>query len=159
MGDITEELASHFEAIDHMTEMFLSYKMRVLETTHSASPFRMNPTKFHILKTVYRHEPCMVMDIARKLQLSSGATTIALNQLEEDGLIVRLRSEEDRRTVRTMLSEQGRSLIVEAMQTRNRLIKDMLEPLTGEEREQLFRIVGKISGQLERKIHSKSDKI
>ncbi|MCZ8516445.1 MarR family transcriptional regulator [Paenibacillus filicis] len=151
-----EEIADQVEAMDRLTETFLRYKQKLLENMDKAYDFRLNPTKYHILKTIYKKQSCMVIDIARELQLSSGATTISLNQLEEDRLIVRLRSKEDRRTVKTTLTDKGRQVIEETMAARQRLFADLLEPLTGGEREQFFELIHKMSEQLARKIDSDS---
>ncbi len=111
----------------------------------------MTNTKYLILRLIFMKQCCMVVDIARKLRMSSGATTIALNQLEEEQLIVRVRSEEDRRIVWITLSGKGRILIQQIIETRNQFQADMLETLTDDEREQLFTLMGKISKRLNEK--------
>lgn len=149
-----QELSKQIDAMDQLTETILRYKLKLFENKDKDPEIRLNPTKYHILKTIYNKHSCMVIDIARELQLSSGATTISLNQLEEDHLIVRLRSKEDRRTVKTTLTDKGRQVIEEALAARNRILADLLEPLTAEEREQLFGLIQKIADQLARKIAS-----
>lgn len=154
MHEEKKELAVQIEAMDHLNETFLRYKMKLLDANHKDPQFRMNATKYHILKTIYQRQSCMVTDISRQLQLSSGATSISLNQLEEDDLIERLRSKDDRRTVKLTLTTKGKTLIEAAMDIRNRLLVDMIEPLSLEERDQLFYLLDKISVQLAKKIDS-----
>ncbi|WP_127489074.1 MarR family winged helix-turn-helix transcriptional regulator [Paenibacillus ehimensis] len=144
--------AHEFDAMNRLTETFLKYKMKLIEQKHKEPNWRMNNTKYHILKAIYHNPNCMVADISKRLQLSSGATTIALNQLEEDGMIVRLRSDSDRRTVRTALTEQGASFVKSAMEIRRQLLTDMLEPLSGEEKKQFFAMIDKITEQLALKL-------
>lgn len=158
MDHYNHEFTRQLDAIDQLTEAFLKYKIKLFESKHNEPDLRMNPTKYHILKAIYQCGSCMVVDISRQLQLSSGATTISLNQLEQDELIVRLRSKEDRRTVKTTLTDKGKRVIEEAMHIRNQLLVDMLEPLTPEEQEQFFRLTEKIAKQLSKKIEAPNAK-
>ncbi|MBU7318464.1 MarR family winged helix-turn-helix transcriptional regulator [Paenibacillus oleatilyticus] len=144
--------AHEFDSMNRMTETFLKYKMKLIEQKLKEPHWRMNNTKYYILKTIYHNQNCMVADIAKRLQLSSGATTIALNQLEEDGFIVRLRSDADRRTVRISLTEQGAAFVKSAMEIRRQLLADMLEPLSDEEKTQFFAMIDKITEQLALKL-------
>ncbi|MCM3272454.1 MarR family winged helix-turn-helix transcriptional regulator [Paenibacillus elgii] len=144
--------AHEFDSMNRLAETFLKYKMKLIEQKLKEPHMRMNNTKYYILKTIYHNENCMVADIAKRLQLSSGATTIALNQLEEDGLIVRLRSDSDRRTVRIALTDQGTSFVMSAMEIRRQLLADMLEPLNDEEKTQFFAMIDKITEQLALKL-------
>ncbi|KZE82488.1 MarR family transcriptional regulator [Paenibacillus elgii] len=144
--------AHEFDSMNRLAETFLKYKMKLIEQKLKEPHMRMNNTKYYILKTIYHNENCMVADIAKRLQLSSGATTIALNQLEEDGLIVRLRSDSDRRTVRIALTDQGAAFVMSAMEIRRQLLADMLEPLNDKEKTQFFAMIDKITEQLALKL-------
>ncbi|WP_163853760.1 MarR family transcriptional regulator [Paenibacillus elgii] len=144
--------AHEFDSMNRLAETFLKYKMKLIEQKLKEPHMRMNNTKYYILKTIYHNEHCMVADIAKRLQLSSGATTIALNQLEEDGFIVRLRSDSDRRTVRIALTDQGAAFVMSAMEIRRQLLADMLEPLNDEEKTLFFAMIDKITEQLALKL-------
>ncbi|WP_254611202.1 MarR family transcriptional regulator [Paenibacillus sp. JMULE4] len=154
MRDGKKDMTAQIEAMDHFNETFLRYKMKLLDAHHKDPQLRMNGTKYHILITIYQRQSCMVTDISRHLHLSSGATTISLNQLEKDNLIERLRSNEDRRTVMVTLTPNGKRFIETVLDVRNRLLAEMIEPLSSEEQDQLFHIIAKISRQLAKKIAS-----
>jgi DNA-binding MarR family transcriptional regulator len=53
-------------------------------------------------------------DIARAVSLSQATVTTILNRLEENGLLTRERSTEDRRRVKVQLTERGKSVLREA---------------------------------------------
>ena len=81
---------------------------------------------------ILREKRCMAVDVARQLSLSSGATTIVLNQLESENLIQRVRSEEDRRIVWLSLTEEGEQLAKALNANRGRMTWELLQALTEE---------------------------
>jgi DNA-binding MarR family transcriptional regulator len=100
------ERNSQLANVDQLLEAFFRYKNKVLDQQQkSETNCKLNPTKSHILGMILREKRCMAVDVARQLSLSSGATTIVLNQLESENLIQRERSEEDRRIVWLSLTE------------------------------------------------------
>jgi DNA-binding MarR family transcriptional regulator len=60
-----------------------------------------------------------VGDIKKELGLTTGASTRLVDQLENRGLLVRMRSGKDRRIVQVSLTQEGKSLI-QALQPRLR---------------------------------------
>ena len=104
------ERNSQLANVDQLLEAFFRYKNKVLDQQQKTETnCKLNPTKSHILGMILR-ERSMAVDVARQLSLSSGATTIVLNQLETEGLIQRVRSEEDRRIVWLSLTDEGAQL-------------------------------------------------
>jgi DNA-binding MarR family transcriptional regulator len=90
-------------------------------------------------------------DLARKLELSSGAMTNRLDRLERAGLVQRLPDPEDRRGVQVELTAEGlriwqRSVGVQA--EKEAIIAAALEP---EEMEELNRLLRRIMIELERR--------
>ncbi|MNI90109.1 Organic hydroperoxide resistance transcriptional regulator [compost metagenome] len=90
----------------------------------------------------------MAVDVARQLSLSSGATTIVLNQLESEGLIQRVRSEEDRRIVWLSLTSDGEQLARTLIANRGRMTWELLQALTEEEQQQMIGMLKKIELKL-----------
>ncbi|UOK65548.1 MarR family transcriptional regulator [Paenibacillus sp. OVF10] len=90
----------------------------------------------------------MAVDVARQLSLSSGATTIVLNQLETEGLIQRVRSEEDRRIVWLSLTDEGAQLAKTLNANRGRMTWELLQALSEEEQQQMFGMLKKIELKL-----------
>ncbi|MEF3352300.1 MarR family transcriptional regulator [Paenibacillus sp. GYB006] len=82
------------------------------------------------------------------LQLSSGATTVILNQLEAEGYIIRARSEEDRRIVWLFLTEEGQHVADKLREDRERMNKEILGLLSKEERVQFLDIVKRIEERI-----------
>jgi DNA-binding MarR family transcriptional regulator len=122
--------------------------LRMARSVNAALEDEITPQKFLLLNSLLRLKRCKVNEIAHELNLSSGATTLALNRLEEEGLILRSRDDGDRRIVWVELTEQGRALILRLVEKRQQVWEKMLSALTPEEERELFRILEKMINQL-----------
>ncbi|HWI40886.1 MAG TPA: MarR family transcriptional regulator, partial [Verrucomicrobiae bacterium] len=63
------------------------------------------------IKTIAREEPVRVSALARRMYLHPATVGGILDRLEKRGLVVRTRSEEDRRVVEVTLTPEGRLLV------------------------------------------------
>ncbi len=70
----------------------------------------------------------LVGELVEKLQLSSGRVAIALNMLEEKGLVVREKEKEDKRKVKVRVTEKGKKL---AEETKTMLLDQLTSVLKG----------------------------
>lgn len=117
-------LAKHFEdaANEVLAEHGLAvWSLDVLATLRRVGPpYTLTPTQ-----------------LRNSVLLSSGAMTNRLDRLEEEGLLMRTPSREDRRSVKISLTEKGRRLIDEAIVSRFQIAKENVECLTEEELEEL----------------------
>nr|WP_230632916.1 MarR family transcriptional regulator [Paenibacillus athensensis] len=64
-----------------------------------------------ILHKIARDGPQRLGDLAEQLDLTSGAITALCDKLEKKGFAMRRRMNEDRRTVRLVIAEEGHSLL------------------------------------------------
>ncbi|MEK4273340.1 MULTISPECIES: MarR family winged helix-turn-helix transcriptional regulator [Paenibacillus] len=143
------ERNSQLANVDQLLEAFFRYKNKVLDQQQkNETNCKLNPTKSHILGMILREKRCMAVDVARQLSLSSGATTIVLNQLETEGLIQRVRSEEDRRIVWLSLTDEGAQLAKTLNANRGRMTWELLQALSEEEQQQMFGMLKKIELKL-----------
>jgi DNA-binding MarR family transcriptional regulator len=152
MNESKKELTSRLDDMEKITETFFRYKNKLIEEKRGETTYKITPTKYHMLKMIYKKNACMVTDFSKELELSSGATTIILNQLEDEGLITRLRSEDDRRIVWIKLSDSGKKLIEEILRRRNQFLSDMLSTLSEDEKEQFFHLLEKMREGIKKKI-------
>ncbi|WP_342555354.1 MarR family transcriptional regulator [Paenibacillus sp. FSL R7-0652] len=149
------ERNSQLANVDQLLEAFFRYKNKVLDQQQkSETNCKLNPTKSHILGMILREKRCMAVDVARQLSLSSGATTIVLNQLESENLIQRERSEEDRRIVWLSLTEEGEQLATALNANRGRMTWELLQALTEEEQQLMLGMLKKIEMKLLEKMRS-----
>ncbi|MBN2909216.1 MarR family transcriptional regulator [Polycladomyces sp. WAk] len=122
--------------------------LRMARSFDAALEDEITPQKFLLLNSLLRMKKCKVNDLAQEVNLSSGATTLALNRLEKEGLILRSRDEKDRRVVWVELTGEGRSLILRLVKKRHQVWEKMLSALTREEEREFFRLLEKMVNQL-----------
>ncbi|BCU80341.1 hypothetical protein JIR001_01240 [Polycladomyces abyssicola] len=131
-------------SMERLSKMLL----RMARSFDAALEDEITPQKFLLLNSLLRMKKCKVNDLAQEVNLSSGATTLALNRLEKEGLIVRSRDKEDRRIVWVELTEKGRSLILRLVEKRHRVWEKMLSTLTPKEEQEFLRLLEKMVNQL-----------
>jgi DNA-binding MarR family transcriptional regulator len=88
-------------------------------------------------------------DLAKRSDLSSGAMTNRLDQLEEEGLVRRLRDPDDRRGVLVELTEQGLKRHQQAIGVQAKKEALLAEALSAREMEQLNALLRRVLVTLE----------
>jgi MarR family 2-MHQ and catechol resistance regulon transcriptional repressor len=100
---------------------------------------------FAVLEALLHKGPLPVNEIGKKVQLTSGSITVAVDRLETRGLVERRAHETDRRARIVHLTKEGRKLITRAYADHaadmERLTSDSL---TTAERATLMRLLKKI---------------
>jgi DNA-binding MarR family transcriptional regulator len=79
--------------------------------------------QYLVLMVLWENDSLPVNDIAKRLILNTNTITPLLKRMEQQGLIVRTRSDKDERKVLISLTEEGYNLKVEAAQIPEELIK------------------------------------
>lgn len=111
----------------------------------SISGLEICGSDFAVLEALLNKGPLPVNEIGRRVLLTSGSITSAVDRLEAKGLVERRQSEDDRRSKIVHLTREGRRLITRAYAGHaddlERLASDSL---TAGERETLIRLLKKI---------------
>lgn len=106
---------------------------------------QLNSIEFDILATLRRSQaPLTPTELYQTLMLSSGVMSTRIESLVQRGLLQRLASEEDRRSCRVKLTEQGTALIDPVVNTHVQNMENMLSPLNKKERKQLAELLKKL---------------
>src|ERR687888_866377 len=100
-------------------------------------PLGLSHTGFALLMTIWVSGPEEVRSLARKHRLSKPSITSAIGTLERLGLVVRERSDDDRRLVSVALTPQGRRLVRRAQGALHRWERALTAGLTRAESRQL----------------------
>ena len=98
----------------------------------SGPPFRLRPTELY-----------------QSLMISSGGLTDRLTRLEERGLVARVPSGDDGRSLLVELTRAGRTLVDAAFEKDMKLEREVLSTLGSEEREMLSRLLAKLASGIE----------
>ncbi|MFC8731729.1 MarR family winged helix-turn-helix transcriptional regulator [Luteimicrobium sp. NPDC057192] len=97
----------------------------------SGEPYRLSPTS-----------------LARALLMTTGTMTGRLDRLEKRGLIVRVPSAHDRRSLDVELTPEGKRLVDEAVTTHTAGQQDVVAALSAEDRGDLDRVTRKLIAHL-----------
>jgi MarR family transcriptional regulator, 2-MHQ and catechol-resistance regulon repressor len=86
---------------------------RAVETyaEHSVAEFEMCGSDFAVLEALLHKGPLPINEIGKKVLLTSGSITVAVDRLESRGLVERRASNTDRRTRIVHLTKDGKKLI------------------------------------------------
>jgi MarR family 2-MHQ and catechol resistance regulon transcriptional repressor len=111
---------------------------------HSFAEMDLGFTDFTILEALLHKGPQLVNDIGRRIHLTSGAITTAVDRLEERRLITRIVDTQDRRARLVALTSHGRTLIEKAFGAHERRMNAAAETLTAGQRAQLYTLLKKL---------------
>lgn len=99
-----------------------------------------------LLRFLRDHESAVMSDLSAHLGLALSSTTGIVDRLVERKVVTRVRPEEDRRTVRVMLTLQGRRALEGLAADRVRLGRAMLDRLEPHRRETLLDLFRRMAG-------------
>jgi MarR family 2-MHQ and catechol resistance regulon transcriptional repressor len=105
---------------------------------------RLTSSQFGVIEALFHLGPLCQGELAAKLLRSGASTTSVVEGLEKRGLVVRQRTEEDKRFVRVALTGKGRRLIQEIFPAHAVTVTRLFSVLTEEEQEQLRRLCRKL---------------
>ncbi|BBG23778.1 Transcriptional regulator SlyA [Sulfuracidifex tepidarius] len=103
----------------------------------------LSPLDLGIIKTL-SISPYTPAKIANVLGVSRSAMTYAIDRLEEMGLVMRTRSEEDRRVIQLELTEKGKKTLMRAQKIYNDITREKLNILSEKEVNSLMDILQKL---------------
>ena len=105
---------------------------------------RLTTSQFGVIEALFHLGPLCQGELAGKLLRSGASMTSVVEGLEKRGLVVRQRTEEDKRFVRVALTGKGRRLIQEIFPGHAETVTRLFSVLTEEEQEQLRRLCRKL---------------
>lgn len=101
-------------------------------------------SEFTILEALLNKGPLQVNDIGRRVNLTSGAITSAIDRLEGRGLVQRGVDDADRRARLVSLTRAGRALITTAFDAHKAKMDAATDALTARERRTLIDLLKKL---------------
>ena len=99
---------------------------------------------FAIMEALLHKGSLPINQIGEKVLLTSGSMTAAINRLEKNGLVKRVKDPSDGRYFYVHLTKSGRKIIREAYRNHQLNLEKIAEILTEQERKELVRLLKKI---------------
>jgi MarR family 2-MHQ and catechol resistance regulon transcriptional repressor len=115
-----------------------------LHAARSLDGSGIGPSDFKILEVLLNKGPSLVNDIGRRIHLTSGAITTAIDRLEERALVRRAADERDRRACLVSLTKTGRASIAKAFAAHEATMNAAADALTKTERRTLVGLLKKL---------------
>lgn len=133
--DLTEELFYFFDA-------FSVWENSIIKAGD------LTVSEAHTLEVLGHFGEMNMKQLAEKLHVTTGTTTVAVDRLENKGYAVRNSTKEDRRVYHISLTEKGRQAYTEHHQAHTELSKKLIDALSYEKGTQFLDILRKINAGL-----------
>jgi DNA-binding MarR family transcriptional regulator len=98
----------------------------------------------HIIEAVGIEEPRNMKTVAKRMSVTTGTLTKAMDALCEKGYVVRERSKEDKRVIHLRLTDRGRSAYYHHEQFHRQMIQNLASEMTDSETEVLIYALAKM---------------
>lgn len=118
----------------------------------SVAQLELGLTDFAVLEALLHKGPQPVNTIGKRVLLTSGSITTAIDRLESKGLVHRRSHAEDRRTRVVHLTEEGRRVIECAFELHAKDMEETMGVLDAGERIELVRLLKKLGRYAEAKL-------
>jgi MarR family 2-MHQ and catechol resistance regulon transcriptional repressor len=104
----------------------------------------LSETEFGILEALYHKGPLLLGDVQKKILLSSGGVTYAVDRLAEKGLVERRECASDRRARYAALTTKGSELMDRIFPSHAEAIEHVMGTLSAREQDQAIELLRKL---------------
>jgi DNA-binding MarR family transcriptional regulator len=119
--------------------------LRLEENTLRAGAFNdVSITEIHTVDAIGLYTQLTTSEVAKKLKITAGTLTVAINNLVKKDYVKRIRSEDDRRVVKLGLTGKGRVLYRVHEKFHAEMIRESIAHLDGEEEEVLLNVLSNL---------------
>ena len=94
----------------------------------------ISTTQQAVLFALMKNDGQPIMTIADQLNMGKSSLTGLVDRMSDKGLLMRRQSAEDARSFEVFITDQGRELISETLQSTRRMNKALLAPFSSDER-------------------------
>ncbi len=133
-------------AVDAVQEWIDRRQRNMLVRLHQCN---QSPAQLHVLGVLQAAGPTTVSHLAARLGISPPSTSAILDRMVDAGLVVRERSEEDRRIVSVALAPPGQAALASAIGGRRGWLRKVLGQLDDAELADTVRVLRRLERALE----------
>jgi DNA-binding MarR family transcriptional regulator len=137
-------LSNKTETLTRLLDAIVSYSAAIQLRAARQGGLKLSRQEGFAVNALGRSGPATMGTLAEKLSSSMSALTAIIDRLVAQEIVLRERSEEDRRIVRIGLTPKGISLYEEHLKTQLDLSRKMLSRLSAPEQDALLDILRKI---------------
>lgn len=129
------------DLIESMVHRLMVVQNRFLQTT----PADLSATEMKVITYIGKAGEPIMSEISESLLIAKNNLTAIVDKLVKKDLVIRFRSDHDRRVVIAKLSKQGQEIFDQESQNYLELSKGMLRGLEKDEQDELIRLLKKIT--------------
>lgn len=129
------------EAVDKLTELMGNFQNQILSGDLKGFTLR----QLYYIELINKHENISVSEIAKMLDVKKSTVSVAINQLIDRGIVIKVQSNDDKRFYFLQLTPKGKNIIKIHMQVHKNAIKKILNVLNEDEVENFIELVDKIT--------------
>jgi MarR family transcriptional regulator, 2-MHQ and catechol-resistance regulon repressor len=104
----------------------------------------LSETEFGILEALYHKGPLLLGDVQKKILLSSGGVTYAIDRLADKGLVERRECASDRRARYAALTANGQALMDRIFPSHAVAIERVMSTLSAKEQDQAIELLRRL---------------
>lgn len=124
-------------------------------TAENIHSFDLTVPQFSILECLGHLGPLTLGELSRKQLVSSGNITCVIDNLEKEGLVERVHSEEDRRVILAQLTAKGKKRFQEIFKQHAEYVAGIASVLTEAEQRELGGLLRKLGSAL-KEVHDRA---
>ena len=119
--------------------------------------YELTPPQGMLVFILNKHQQLKISDISKKMGLSNSTVSSLVDRLESQGLVERIRSDQDRRVVLVQLSKEMNTCLNSHQDLLENLIKDALVGFSISERNFLVESLEKFSSKIHEVVKEKNN--
>jgi MarR family 2-MHQ and catechol resistance regulon transcriptional repressor len=123
-------------------------------TSVNIKSFGLTEPQFSVLECLGHLGPLTSGELSKKMLVSGGNTTVVVDNLENAGLVERIHSKNDRRTIYVQLTDKGKKLFDEIFAQHAWYVSKIASVLTEQEQEKLALLLKKLGLALQAQRHN-----
>jgi DNA-binding MarR family transcriptional regulator len=128
------------DIVQEMLKQFQSVNAAAANGPHA----ELNIQELRVVEFLGDEGSHIMRELAAFLNVAVNSVTSIVDSLEKKGLVLRVRSEEDRRIIRVELTQAGRLIYQDALDVNMQLFRTMLRALSSEEQKIFLMLIRKI---------------
>ncbi|MEI7498013.1 MAG: MarR family transcriptional regulator [Candidatus Falkowbacteria bacterium] len=131
---------------NELISLIFATKRRMLEKFRQDS-YKITPSMLQLetLRFVQEKQQPLMKEVAEFLCITPPSATSLINDLVEDGMILRLTSENDRRSIRITITQKGEGVLENGIKQISQSMAKNIAKLNQDEQEQLILILNKFN--------------
>ncbi len=136
------------QALSLWVKLIKAYNTVSRLTTENIKKYELTRPQFCVIECLGHCGEMTLTGLSAKMSVTGGNMTLVVDNLEKEGLVERVRSKEDRRTINVKLTDKGVHLFNSVFKKHAQFINKKFQVLNEKEQAQLSKLLKKLGTSL-----------